>query len=414
MVPGSSIEFGKFNNISIMSGGYNRTATLYVPTIDTLQLKAPLIVDIHGWGCTMENQIAKSRFNKFADEEGFVVVWPSGYFKATQPLWPSWLPLPVYPSWGFVFNAGTCCPMAAAKLIDDVGFIADLIEYIKAEVRSQTESTREIDSNRIYASGISGGAMFVNRLACELNDVFAAVGPVSGPITNGQIPGILPAVLSGSDPFHCSGSMPTLYFHGTADEVVPYYFNFFDQLFLGFPSIPYYKSQRKKLNGIDPSDKGIVTYKHEHATCTSFGSPEVNTTFCDMDGGAHSWPGDPNGHKKGIFRTDFTSIDASRAMLAFFKQHSKKPSVCNSHLNMDTDGDVIVRFRGLNSHGECCTKCQESKECKVFTFAHRDGGMFSGISKGDCWLRSTVGQKVHKQGITYGMKPTPTLSAVIV
>lgn len=304
--------------------------------------------------------------------------------------------------------------MAAAKRIDDVGFVTDLIEYIKGELRSQAEYGGEIDSQRIYASGLSGGAMFVNRMGCELNDVFAAIAPVSGPITNGEIPGILPAVLTGSDPFHCSGSMPTLYFHGTADPVVPYYWNFFYQLFLGFPSIPAYKAQRKKLNGIDGSDQGIVTYKHEHATCTSFGSAAVNTTFCDMAGGAHSWPGNPNGHKTGIFRTDFTSIDASKAMLSFFKQHSKKPSACSSTLNMDIRGKDIARFRGLNSSGECCAKCQEVAECKVYTYAHRDGGLLSGISKGDCWLKSTVGTTVHKQGITYGMKPTSTLSAVIV
>jgi len=190
--------------------------------------------------------------------------------------------------------------------------------------------------------------------------------------------------------------------------------SFFHRLFLGFPSIPEYKRQRKKLNGIDPSEKGVVTYKHEHATCTSFGSSEVNTTFCDMDGGAHSWPGTPNGAKHGFFRTDFTSINASDEIWAFFKQHSKKPSVCNSELNMDTDGDTIVRFRGLNSSGDCCGKCQENNECKVFTFAHRDGGLLSGISKGDCWLKSKVGAKMHKQGITYGLKPTPAVPTIVV
>jgi polyhydroxybutyrate depolymerase len=388
-----------------MSGGLNRKAIIYVPKLSVLQVKAPLIVDNHGWGCTMENQISKSRFNEFADEEGFVVVWPSGYYKATQPLWPSWLPLPPLPGWGYTTNAGTCCPAAAAKHVDDIGFVADLIEYIKEGIQSNSSHTREIDATRIYTSGHSGGAMFANRLGCELSDVFAAIAPISGPILDGKIAGILPGVLAGADPFRCSGSMPTLYFHGTADIVVPFRVEPFHRLFMGFPGIEYYKSQRKKLNGIPRSDKGVVTYKHERATCTSFGPTEKNTTFCDMKDGAHSWPGSPNGHKHGPFKTDFTSIDASKEILSFFKQHSKPPSVCKMHLNMDINGDAIVRFRKL-SYGECCIKCQLNNDCKVFTFAHRDGSLLSGLRKGDCWLKRTIGQKRYKAGISLGLTPT--------
>jgi polyhydroxybutyrate depolymerase len=403
----SSIEFGGFTNISIMSGGLSRKAIMYVPKLSVLQAKAPLIVDNHGWGCTMENEMKKSRFNEFADRDGFVVVWPQGYYKATQPLWPSWLPvaLPIY-SWshGYVTNAGTCCPAAAAKHVDDVGFVVDLIEHIKGEIALNTEYASEIDSRRIYAAGQSGGAMFAQRLGCELNDVFAAIAPVSGPILDGKIIGILPAVLSGSDPFHCSGSMPTLYFHGTADIGVPFIMEPFHRLFMGFPGVAYYKEQRKKLNGIPRSDKGTITFQHEHATCTSFGTPATNATFCDIKGGGHSWPGYPGGHKHGVFKTDFTSINASEEILAFFRQHSKAPSVCDLRLNMDADGEIITHFKQLGSSGECCAKCQDDKNCTVFTYAIRDGPRFSRVSKGDCWLKSSIGYTTYRQGIAYGMK----------
>jgi polyhydroxybutyrate depolymerase len=411
----SGLNIGGFTNITITSGGLSRKATIYVPKLSVLQVKAPLIVDNHGWGCTIENQISKSRFNEFADKEGFVVVWPSGYYRATQPLWPAWLPLPPLPvySWahGYVTNAGTCCPQAAAKEVDDVGFVVDLIQLIKEELRNATESDREIDSQRIYTTGLSGGAMFANRLGCELTDVFAAIAPVSGPILDGKVTGVLPATLSGSDPYRCSGVMPTLYFHGTADIAVPFKVEFFHRLFLGFPGISYYKAQRKKLNGIPRSDKGTITYKYGNATCTSFGASEKNTTFCDMQNGAHSWPGTPNGHASGIFRTDYTSIDASTYMLDFFRQHSKKPSVCGDlRLNADMDGDNIARFKRLGSHGECCVKCQMNNDCKAFAYAIRNGGLFSGISKGDCWLKGAIGSTKHKPGIAVGMKPSQTIS----
>jgi len=37
-----------------------------------------------------------------------------------------------------------------------------------------------VDENRIYATGMSNGARFSYRLACEMSDTFAAIAAVSG------------------------------------------------------------------------------------------------------------------------------------------------------------------------------------------------------------------------------------------
>lgn len=93
-----------------------------------------------------------------ADKEGFLVVYPqgTGFFKNRFLTW----------------NAGYCCGYAARTNVDDVQFLKELIEYLR--------NTFNIDRDRIYATGMSNGAMMAYRLACELSDVIAAVAPVAG------------------------------------------------------------------------------------------------------------------------------------------------------------------------------------------------------------------------------------------
>jgi pimeloyl-ACP methyl ester carboxylesterase len=80
--------------------------------------------------------------------------------------------------------------------IDDVGFVAALIDAIGARV--------SIDRKQVFATGISNGGMMVYRLACEIPDKVAAVAPVAPPAI----------------PQNCSPSQPVsiMHIHGTADR----------------------------------------------------------------------------------------------------------------------------------------------------------------------------------------------------
>jgi polyhydroxybutyrate depolymerase len=64
-----------------------------------------------------------------------------------------------------------------------------------------------IDTSRVYAAGMSNGAMMAYRLASEAADVFAAIATVAGTM--------------GTEA--CSPSRPVsvIHFHGTDDEFVP-------------------------------------------------------------------------------------------------------------------------------------------------------------------------------------------------
>src|SRR5581483_5554966 len=61
--------------------------------------------------------------------------------------------------------------------VDDVGFISALIDDVGAKL--------PLDSARVYATGISNGAIMSTRLACELAGRIAAVGLVVGTAPQG-------------------------------------------------------------------------------------------------------------------------------------------------------------------------------------------------------------------------------------
>ncbi len=61
---------------------------------------------------------------------------------------------------------------ACANDVDDLAYVDRLIEDVS--------SWLNVDRTRLYASGLSNGAAFSHRLACERADVFAAIVAVAG------------------------------------------------------------------------------------------------------------------------------------------------------------------------------------------------------------------------------------------
>jgi polyhydroxybutyrate depolymerase len=66
-----------------------------------------------------------------------------------------------------------------------------------------------IDPERIYACGMSNGGGLASVLACELPDLFAAVGSVAGRYTYTH------------DGSASDRPVPLIAFHGTLDQIVP-------------------------------------------------------------------------------------------------------------------------------------------------------------------------------------------------
>jgi len=304
-------------DIKMHSGGLDRVAILHIP--EGASGKVPLVVDNHAWGAFATAEELLTDFSSLADKEGFAVVYPRGYDLANPADLPKF-PLPSPGGVGYSWNAGGCCPKASTNKRPDVLFIRDLVAHVAAQIPAETEHAMEVDLSRVYATGMSNGGFFTNRLACEARDLFAAVAPVSGVIVNGSSP------TWGGDPFACprhDPPLPVLHFHGNMDVIVPWDGN---PLF-GFPSVPDYIQTRLRLNSIPDEDEGVVSYSNGKVTCTAHGSEASNVTFCKVTGGGHSWPGSHNlcGHLPPFQCSN--DIDATQQIWEFFKRYSLPSAV---------------------------------------------------------------------------------------
>mgnify|MGYP001571063344 CR=1 FL=1 len=150
---------------ALVADGRERSYLLHIPVgFDTAKLY-PLLLGFHGGAGSGEKFAGQTGLSDYADREGFIAVFPDG----------------IEHNW----NDGRDTTDAYKAGVDDVKFVRLLIESLKSKL--------PIDASRIYATGVSNGGIFSERLACELADVFAAIGPVVGPIATNLAPRCNPA-----------------------------------------------------------------------------------------------------------------------------------------------------------------------------------------------------------------------------
>jgi polyhydroxybutyrate depolymerase len=144
-------------------GGFQRTYLLHLPKSYVASKTYPLVFVFHGAGGTGELAAEITGWHHKADVEGFIAVFPDGLAK--DPSRPqSFMRNPQF------WNAGVAS--SGVNRPDDVAFVQALLEVIQSE--------HKIDDRRIYATGFSNGAAMAWRLAVDLSDVIAAIGPIAG------------------------------------------------------------------------------------------------------------------------------------------------------------------------------------------------------------------------------------------
>ena len=249
--------------VELESSGQSRQFRLHIPPGYLAGSPAPLVINLHGFGGSGIQQDLLSGMSAKADEAGFIAAHPEG---RGDP--QSWYVGPT-----------------AGGQQEDVLFIRDLIYCL--------ENQLSIDADRIYATGFSNGGGMVNRLGCDLADVIAAIGPVSG------------AYLF-HDTCQPTRPVPVVAFHGTADEIVPYGGG------EALPPIPHWAADWAVRNGCVLTS--TITYSQGDVTGETWGNctDDALVTLYTIAGGKHWWPGSPGA-------TQF--IDASDTIWEFFTAH---------------------------------------------------------------------------------------------
>lgn len=139
-------------------GGYKRSYYLYVPDSWDKRSSLPVVFLFHGGGGGARGALYYYELEKKAEEAGFLLVSPNGTGESEHVLL----------TWNVIFGFG----FAQKNNVDDIGFVNALLEYL--------EMKYPIDPKRIFATGLSNGAIFCHFLASQPGNRFAAIAPVVG------------------------------------------------------------------------------------------------------------------------------------------------------------------------------------------------------------------------------------------
>ncbi len=255
----------------ILSGGQVRQYRLHVPPGYRPGVPAPLVIGLHGQGGDPAGFESYSGLSVLSDEAGFIAVYPLGLGELAG--WDTWRASP------------------------DVQFVRDLLDGL--------ESTCSIDPQRVYATGHSRGGGMADRLACDLADRLAAIGPVSGAFNSGTA---------------CTPSrpVPVIAFHGRDDPVV--YYNGFGPLdkpheayfSIGTP-IPHWASGWADRNGCAFPSAATPAASPLTGQAWADCAAGADVVLYTVEGGGHGWPGSP-GEPAGEF-------SAAQMIWEFFVRH---------------------------------------------------------------------------------------------
>ncbi len=274
---------------SFAAGGVNRTVSFYVPSSLAGKSNVPAVFVFHGGGGDADGVAATSGIVELADALGFVVVLP----EVVKGQW----------------NDGRS---ASASPYDDVGYVRTII--------GNSSALMGVDLGRVFASGISNGGMFTQRLSCDAADLFSAVAIISAN---------MPSEYQGQ--CNPSRSLPKVFFNGNSDPIMPW----------GGGEIRSLKALGLGAGGTVMSHDETVAFWLGKDGCSGNGSsrnlPDATSdgttvsvsTFSDcsgstqleffeIDGGGHSWPG--SGEKaRRMAGTQSQDVSATEEMLIFFQ-----------------------------------------------------------------------------------------------
>jgi polyhydroxybutyrate depolymerase len=224
---------------------------------------------LHGRGSNAQEQLLLTGFEQMSEEGRFLVVAPN----AVGGRWDV---------------TGT----------RDVRFLEQVLAKVPCA-----------DPKRVYASGMSMGSAMTFALACAPERRFAAFGGVA---------------LTAYEPVcDAAAPAPLIYFHGTADPIVPFEGGVPQGESVTLPPVPAAMRQWAAHNGCTRStvERTKDVTAREWAECAE----NADVDYYRVRGGGHTWPGtEPfiaNAIEQTLGRTTQT-VDATRLMWTFFQNYS--------------------------------------------------------------------------------------------
>ncbi|MDC8003907.1 prolyl oligopeptidase family serine peptidase [Aureisphaera galaxeae] len=271
-----------------------RTYWLHLPPEDKMTGALPVLFHLHGGGGTGKGTpgLTYRRFNKIADREGFIVVYPDAIAK----------------NWN---DGRTENLKPENRDVDDVGFIVEIINQLKSEY--------SIDATKIFSTGMSNGGFMTSRLLCDRSDLFRGGAILTASISEAYLPKCDPAT-----------PVAVLVMNGTDDPLVPYEggdIRLFKRgksrgKIISNDDYLEFWQQKNACTGIEsdvvlPDKKrrdGTTVHVRTYSNCVSGGALK----FYKIVGGGHTWPGGKQYLGKRIIGNTSREINACDEIWEFF------------------------------------------------------------------------------------------------
>lgn len=289
---------GKTLSRNIIFEGIYRHYRVYVPALAKKSARpAPVVVVLHGGRGRALGVERYTAFDRIADREGFVVIYPQGY----RNHWND--------------GRATTRHETHVKNLNDVAFIIHLVDRVG-------RSVVRLDRKRTYVAGTSSGGMMAFRAACDAAERFAAVAAVAA-----NMPVSLWA--------RCSpdAKISILVMNGTDDPLVPWKGG---SMILG----------RRYLGSVVSTQQTMRFWAHRNGCAASptvtdlpDEDPDDGTrvrlsVFSDcrhsavvlygVESGGHTWPGRVQYRPIWVAGKTSKDIDGSEVIWEFFKRHKRR------------------------------------------------------------------------------------------
>ncbi|GJL63235.1 MAG: esterase [Nitrospirales bacterium] len=269
----------------VVTSGLRRRYWVHVPPDAMRTEPSPVVVAFHGGLGNAPNFADSNSLAHASAARGYLAVFPEG----TRRRPPG--------TQGRTWNAGNCCGVAMQENVNDVQFFRDLLNALSREF--------SVDPDRVYATGISNGAMMAYRIGLEAPELLAAIAPVAGARGVEGAP---------------NGPLPVVAFHGLLDQNIPFH----GGVGIGVSGTDFFSQAESIGPFFDVNQCNLAdSTKDVSGEAIRYEMPSPighDIHYWLLQDGGHTWPGQPAGGGGAAINQD---IDASEVMLDFFDAHHR-------------------------------------------------------------------------------------------
>lgn len=285
LTPGCALESPSAegtDTLTLRQGAESRSFTLALPEVADPAERLPLLLAFHGTSGQAEAFLTQTGLGEAATARGMAVLAPQAEGSPA--------------AWAIPGVAG----------LDDVAFVDAAIE--------QVGQLLCLDADRVYATGISGGAAMAAYYACQSERV-AAIAPVAGV-------GLLRVCPDGPP-------VSVLAFHGDMDPIAPFSV---DAEYTALTAGSFYIGDvREVVSGWGARESckpqpevevlGDEALDYRWLGCRTGSDVQLVV----LAGGGHTWPGSdpPPAEVEDFIGATSQAVDATEQMLDFFDAHPR-------------------------------------------------------------------------------------------